>query len=560
MAVTPAKPMRSVFTLLALLVALFAPGSARAWTEAHPSALATDVVVDRDGSAIYSVRVRWTVMGGRLHQFELADLPNDFTLLEASAIDGNGGAVAVTTHTSAPGRLDVSLGDDVRGVRRGSVEVLIRYGTSLRAQGAIQRAGSEAVVEIPTLPWARAIEGVTLRVSIPTAQRRAQWVGDESPGLTTSIDRDLSHDVVRATRRQLPANERWSARVAVDPAVFPWLSTAGTRRVVIERRARAPYEIAGLLALGLCVAVALFARLLGRVSPPAGVARRSGLSPSLAAVGVIAQSLHVLRVPYALLAGTLLLALAAALRLPSTRVRAAAMLARVTARTVAESDLTALAPARFSQLRVVAHALAALAAGVAVAASAQGFAWAAVVAIDLALAAALWTAWSSRVDPLPDAAVLLPVGARVRSFVHRSERVRLAWRVRGDLRAGGSVSLRLVPLPGWRHVRGLRAVECVVVETMSALGASLAPELTLRLDPGSPTERALRLLAARVGAVTLSPEGEALTYRATLLGADADVALAGLRDMMGELFIKAPPSGSVASSRSAAAFDRSAAR
>lgn len=560
MAVTPAKPMRSVFMLVAMLVALIAPSSARAWTEAHPSALATDVVVDRDGSAIYTMRVRWTVMGGRLHQFELADLPSDFSLLEASALEGNGGAVTVTTHTSTPGRLDVTLGDDLHGVRRGSVEVLIRYGTSLRAQGAILRSGSEAVVEVSTLPWARAIEGVTLSVSVPTEQRRAQWVVDESPGLTTSVDRDLSHDIVRATRRQLPVNERWSARVAVDPAVFPWLTTAGTHRVVTARHARAPYQTAGLLALGLGAAVALFARYLKRASSPSGGARRGALSASLAAAGAIAQSLHVLRAPYALLAGTLLLALAAALRLPSTRVRATAMLARVTARTVAESDLIALAPARLSRLRVLAHALAAISAGVAVAASAQGVSWAAVVAIDLALTAVLWTAWSSRVDPLPDAAVLLPIGARVRSIVRRSERVRLAWRVRGDLRAGGSVSLRLVPLPGWRHVRGVRAVECGVSETMSSLGASLAPELSMRLDPGSPMERAVRLLAARVGTVTKSPDGDALTYRATLLGADADVALAGLRDMMGELFIKAPPSGTAETSRGAATVDRSAAR
>ncbi len=446
--------------LVVLLVALLAPGTARAWTEAHPSALATDVVVDRDGSAVYAMRVRWTVMGGRLHQFELADLPSDFTLLEASALAGNGDVVAVATHASTAGRLDVSLGDDVHGVRRGSVEVLIRYGTSLRAQGAILRAGAEAVVEVPTIPWARAIEGVTLSVAIPTAQRRAQWVGDQGAGLTTSVARDLSHDVVRATRRQLPVNERWVARVSVDPAAFPWLTTAGAHRVVTVRRARAPYQTAGLVALGLGVVVSLLARYLSRATSPVSAAHHNVLALSLAALGVIAQTLHVLRVPYALLVGTSLLAVAAALRLPSTRVRATAMLARVTARTVAEADLAALAPARISRLRAFAHVLAALAAGVAVAASAQGVAWAAVIASDLALAAVLWTAWSSRVDPLPDSAVLLPIGERVRAMVRRSERVRLAWRVRGDLRAGGErvASPRAAPRLASRSGRAQRRV------------------------------------------------------------------------------------------------------
>ncbi len=541
----PARRTALVMLLAALTAFFAAPGAALAWTEARPSGLVTELTLDHDGGATVALRIRWTVLGGRMHEFDVTELPTDLTLIEASAVAGNGSAVPVTTHATSQGRLAVSFGDETRGVRRGTVDVLLRYTTSLRALGAIRMAGSEAVVEVSTVPWARGIEGAELRVAIPASVRRAQWIADETPGVEASTSTELSRDVVHAVRRQLPASERWIARIAVDPAVFPWLSSGVAHRPAVIRKARPAYDLAALVAGLAALFLVGFAKVLSRVAPggDGGGGRRLPILTA-AYCGVFAQALHVLHVPFALLAGTLLLVGAAIARLPSSRVRASAVLARVTPRTVSEKDLVAASPLRHARLRHVAI-LAALVASIAVVvASVQGLAWASVLAADLALASLVWVAWSSRVDPLPDAAVLLPLGATLRSIAKKSGRARTAWRVRGDLGRGGSLTLRVVPLPGWRHVRGVRAVECAVRDERSPFGASLSPELVVRFDAGSPMERSLRLLAARVGAVIATPDGDALTYRVTLLGADADVALVALKDLTRELFVKAPATGS----------------
>lgn len=557
----PAK-RTALVVLLAALVALVWPRAADAWTEARPSGLVTELTLDRDGGATVALRIRWTVLGGRMHEFDVTELPTDLALIEASAVAGNGSAVPVTAHVNAQGRLQVSFGDETRGVRRGTVDVLLRYTTSLRAQGAIRRAGSEAVVEVSTVPWARGIEGAELRVAIPTSVRRAQWIADETPGVDASTTTELSRDVVHAIRRQLPANERWIARIAVDPAVFPWLSAGVAHRPAVVRKARPAYDQAALVAAFAALFLFGFSRWLTRMAPDTQGGGGGRRIPVLTAAyaGIVAQSLHVLHVPFSLLAGTALLVAAAIARLPATRVRAAAMLARVTPRTVSEKDLVAASPMRHARLRRLAYVAAFVASGAVVIASVQGVAWASVLAADLALAMIAWAAWSSRVDPLPDGAVLLPIGATVRAAAKKSGRARIAWRVRGDLRRGGSLSLRVVPLPGWRLVRGVRAVECNVVDALGALGVSHAPELCVRFDTGSPMERPLRLLAARAGEVTATPDGDQWVYRATLLGADADVVFGELRGLFGELFVKAPAAQSSAQSVSAVVGERATAQ
>ncbi len=540
----PAKRSGLVFVLTALLAVLLAPRAALAWTEARPSGLVTELTLDRDGGATVALRVRWTVLGGRMHQFDVTELPSDLTLLEASAVAGNGAPVPVSTHVASQGRLEVTLGDESHGVRRGTIDVLLRYTTSLRAQGAIRRAGSEAVVEVTTVPWARGIEGAELRVAIPASMRRAQWIAGDTLGVDASTTTELSRDVVHAIHRQLPANERWVARIAVDPAVFPWLSSGVAHRPAIVRRAQLAYDVAALVAVLATLALFGASKLIARASPGGSSGGRARLAPAFAFGGACAQALHVLHVPLSLAVGTVMLVIAAALRMPPTRQRASAVLSRVKPRTVSEKDLVAASPMRHARLRRVAFALAFASSIAVVLASARGVTWASVLAADLSLGAVVWAAWSSRLEPLTDAAVLLPIGAELRRIAKKSARARTAWRVRGDLSRGGSLSLRLIPLPGWRLSRGVRAVECVVTDTDSSLSASHAPELCVRFDPASPAERTLRLLAARAGAVAPTPDGDALTYRVTLLGADGDLALAGLRDAMSELFVKAPAAAS----------------
>jgi hypothetical protein len=525
-----------IFTVfLTLAIALWAV-PAFAWTEARPSGLVTEVTIDNDGGATVAVRVRWTVLGGRMHQYELTSLPNDLTLIDATAVAGNGTTVAVTAETSGTGRLNVNLGDETHGVRRGTVDVTVRYTTSLRAMGMIRRAANDAVVEVVTVPWARGLEGAEIRVALPSSMRRAQWIADDTPGVESSTRTELSRDVVHALRRHLPAGERWTARIAVDPATFPWLSASTTHRPTVIRRVRMPYDVAALLALGLALALGLFARYLANATTPGeGGGRIRRFAPALGALGAVVQSLHVLRVPGVFTGGTALLIVAAGAMLPRTPQR---VVSTDIARTLHERDIRSISLARYTALRAVALALAFAGVVTSLAAAAIGIAWITVVSIDVALCLGAWVAWTARIDGLPDAAVLLPVVSQVSKTLRSGDRTRISWRARGDLRAHGALAARLVARSGWCLARGARSVELGVRDFGGSSDRALAPTLTLRFDTASPIERYVRSVAVRAGTLRSDDEGRTYTWSAALVGPESDVALAGLRDMMSVLFVK----------------------
>ncbi len=236
---------------------------------------------------------------------------------------GNGATMPVTTRVANNGRLVVTLGDEHQGVRRGTVDVLLRYTTSMRAQGLIQRAGSDVILELRTTPWARGLEGVEVRVALPTSARQAQWLRDDTPGVEATSATELSRDVVHAVRRHLPANERWVGRIAVDPSVFPWLTAGRSRRPVALRSAARPYGEAALSA-GVALAVmALLVRALRRATPGAGDPSRRAWAAYARRwrLGVALQSLHILGVAHALPLGAALALAAAAALLPAQSTR-----------------------------------------------------------------------------------------------------------------------------------------------------------------------------------------------------------------------------------------------
>ncbi|MEI8256891.1 MAG: hypothetical protein WCJ30_14555, partial [Deltaproteobacteria bacterium] len=286
-----------VAALLSALLTI-APWPSHAWTDARPAGLVTELQMERDGGAMVTLRVRWRVLAGRLRSFELAELPPDFTLLEASASDATGTALVVNARTLAPGRLEVSLGED-QGSPRGAIDVVVRYTTSLRAQGMVHRAGDDAVVDVASVPWERGLEAAEIRVALPSSVRRAQWIADDTPGVDTTVTSELGRDVVHAMRRHVPAGSRWTGHIACDPALFAWLD----RPTIAPTQARRESRRAWLPALGLAAALsavlAFAAWRLSRTGGEGGAnlvtlgnrSRTHALAVALAAVGGATQSL-----------------------------------------------------------------------------------------------------------------------------------------------------------------------------------------------------------------------------------------------------------------------------
>jgi hypothetical protein len=535
-------PLRRLIAALLTLLVLATAGTAHAWTEARPTGFVTEVTVDRDGGATVALRIRWTVLGGRMHEFDLAELPSDLTLLEATAVAGNGATMPVTTRIANNGRMAVTLGDENQGVRRGTVDVLLRYTTSLRAQGLIQRAGSDVILEVRSAPWARGLEGVELRVALPRSAHQAQWLRDDTPGVEATSASELTRDVVHAVRRHLPAHERWVGRIAVDPNVFPWLTAGQARRPVAVRSASRPYGEAALAAgLGLVV-MALLLRTLRRVTTDAaGDSPRTRVAYAVGAVGVTLQGAHILGVTYALPLGALACLAALVALLPTSATRPDAP--HTPARTLTDDAVKQLLRVTSARGRGAALTAALVAVLTGVVGASLGHAWAAVAASELTVALLAWVMWMSRVVPPGDLVALAPVEQQLRALTRKTKRARTGWRVRGDGSLRGSVRLRVVPLRGWRQARGVLAVECEASSVAGPLGEAVVATLVVRVETGSPCERPLRLLATRAGVIAPRPEEGATVYRCALAGAEGDVALAGLGAMMTELFVSATPPG-----------------
>jgi hypothetical protein len=313
--------------LLAAAVTLGRPSAALGWTDSRPRDAETEYLVNADGTAIVTQRVRWVVVAGRLHEFDLNDLPTDLSLIEATATTTTGVPVPITVRGPTPGRLTVALGDPGVGLSRGSVEVVLRYGTSLRALGAVRRANGDAVIELRACPWERGMEASEIRVSLPSGSRRARWVAEQPDGVDATVSTELARDVLRAMRRHVPSGVAWTVRVAADPALFPWLS-AGVPRRASRPAPRAPRSpLALIYGLGLAAVLLIGSQALRRLEGPARVTLPRALRPLPVALALAAAAAHALAIaglPGCVSPGTALLLGAVALSLPAPARGAAA--------------------------------------------------------------------------------------------------------------------------------------------------------------------------------------------------------------------------------------------
>ncbi|MEZ4391931.1 MAG: hypothetical protein R3A48_12610 [Polyangiales bacterium] len=531
-------------TAAALLLSslVLARGVAGAWTDARPAGLVTEVAVRPDGGAEVTLRIRWRVLAGRLHQFELAELPADLTLIEASASTRADATIPLRANTIAPGRMEVSLGDS-NGVRRGTVDVVIRYTTSLRATGAIQRAGPDAVIEVATVPWERGLEAAELRVTVPASARRAQWIGDDTPGVEAQTTTELSRDVVHALRRHLPPSTRWSARIAVDPHAFPWLASrvaTGPRPSHLAPATRRSTHLAGLClaSVFLLLGVAVSRRAGPAALPFARAAR--WIPALLLVVGGLIQPLAVVGVQGALPASVLLVVLAIALRHP-TRQQEPLASSRGKARWLEGRAVAALEP-RLPWGAVAATALAVVAA-LAVGAWALRHASlaAGLAAVDLALLGGGIAAMRLRMRP-SDFTAMRAVSMEIARAVGPTRRARLAWRLRGAPGSLGSLRARVVPRPGWRLVRGLASVELGCAWRRGAVAWQPRPYAVLRATQDSEGADVLAALSKRLGALTRDDARESVSLAVELVGADADLFVDTLRRELASMIVAAPTS------------------
>jgi hypothetical protein len=510
--------------VLLSLSLLAAASPAAAWTDARPAGLVTEVVVDRDGGATVTMRVRWRVVAGRFRMFELSELPADAMLVEATATDGQGAPVSIATRAPQPGRLEVSLGE-AQGLRRGSVDVAVRFTTSLRAQGAIRRSGDDAIIELATVPWERGLEAAELRVATPSSIQRARWLSDETPGIESSVSSEVGRDVVRAVRRHLPAGTRWVGRIACDRALFPWLEAPAPPRAELQAAQRDRWLRPAIAALLATLFAGLALRIL-RTAPDRPrllvlPARLRGAPLALAAIGGASMASTLDAAQGALSWGALatllaLMSVAPALEpLPRPSATRAARWERARVETFVRG--LRRAPIRLGLWLATLSGLVAAGVGYATRSAALSL-----VGVSITVAMLGWITASRPRKACGEVLELLDVERSLALGKQRS--VRTTWRVRSDGLGVGVAKLKLAPRPGHRARRGLEAIEWVVQWTPSILRWRALPMLCVRARRGSAIEKTLRIAGARAGRTVLSADGERIAWVVPWVGAERAVA------------------------------------
>jgi hypothetical protein len=530
--------MRAAWLALSLSLCTVAPAAA-AWTDARPAGLVTEVVVDRDGGATVTLRVRWRVVAGRFRAFDLTELPTDAALVEVTATDAQGAPVVVSSRAPQPGRLELSLGES-EGLRRGTVDVVVRYTTSLRAQGAIRRSGEDAIVEVSNVPWERGLEAAEMRVATPTSIQRARWVADETPGIETAVSSEVGRDVVRAVRRHLPAGVRWTGRIACDRALFPWLEApVAPARAEVRAAERERWAQPTMVAIAALAFAALTKKIMvvepsrPRMLP---LPKRLRFAPVLFSAiggGLMALALDATRGALtfgALLTLTSLVSAAPTLEaLPAPKVGRASRWDEARVKQALDAQR---APSAWRSWALVLVASIVAWAGYVLRSSPV-----ALGGIAAMVALLGWIVAKRQRAVSGDLSVLREVERSLGLKKHGS--IRTVWKVRDDGRGVGAARLKLAPTPGFRASKGLEAVEWSVAWAPSLMRWQGSAVLTVRARKGTTMEKTLRLAATKAGRVVVSTDGAKVAWVVAWSGAERSVAREVLAKIVKDAFLPA---------------------
>ena len=195
-----------------------APGSARAWTDAHVQGVRTHVEVRPDGSARVAMELSVRIHGGWLEGLEVVGLDRDFVLDETKppyAVSADDPSIKFAPQVRAEAdRLAFSFRGRNASPRRGSLTVGFLYTTSLAHRGTEARGEDTVRVRWALPPWRSGLDGATIALTVP-GQAEAVVDGGGAHGAVEVEQVDLGdRTLIVWERSHLPRTVAWP--VAVD--------------------------------------------------------------------------------------------------------------------------------------------------------------------------------------------------------------------------------------------------------------------------------------------------------------------------------------------------------
>jgi len=501
------------------LSALLVAGPARAGTAWGDASLARDdvrVELDEAGRATITHNIGVHVSGKKFRAFIIDGIddaitpPTDEATLAgrdgpgwpATATDSKGQAVeAFIEPAKEPRRLRVRLGVD--GVARGDYTVSVRYHVDLAKLGAFSRDGALTKLTWSLPRWPEGYDGAKIVFVVPAAKEEPRIsladVGGEGEhpveGFALSaLRRGPAVDELEITRPHVPAFDDARFILRVDPKALPAVAaSAAAIAAQADKPVLASAPRARLVVPGVCAAIGLLLAALlrrrDRSAELAGAFRAliplPALMRSIAYGALASAAIYATWTMYPLLG-----ALAATVAIACATLRAPRPeLSRGTARWLAMPE-SALPEARARVISLldpggtrgrVLGALVALACAAAIVALRKDPRVALALAMNATLLLPLFV--TGRGGQLPPDRVadawtkLAPIMAALEGLPARARSV-----VRMAGKAVDEVRVRIEPI----DKTSLRSIEvgCGVVHGPG--GATLVPELLVRVDAGSP--------------------------------------------------------------------------
>ncbi|MBX3273582.1 MAG: hypothetical protein KF729_25180 [Sandaracinaceae bacterium] len=267
---------------LAVVLCLFAPAPASAWTDAAVRSVHAEVRVDAEARAHVTLTVTVRVHGGWLSGLEIAGLDPDLVLDEAYTpwAEGGDGERFEPRLAPAPGERVMVSFPRGRTPRRGDVRIGLAYHTALAHRATEPVEDTDRVRVSWTLPgWRAGLDGVQVDLIVPHGSIAGPRDVELDAGGERSVEVEQreDHTVLRFWRAHLPRTMTWTVRADVPQDAMD----AALRGAPIVR-APPPSSVAALRAPGdpahfwipLALAIALLC--VAQIAVVARRGRRAG--------------------------------------------------------------------------------------------------------------------------------------------------------------------------------------------------------------------------------------------------------------------------------------------
>jgi len=254
--------VRRALAVAVAVVALLAPGRARAWQEAHQTGDDVAVRVDPGGIAEVTHEIRWHVVRGPLKSIDVVHV-DPFATLEPDVSIASEDGRSLLAHASRRDDKTVRITvDEPRSLMRGNFTFDVRWRVDLVAAQSLTRDGATWRLEWSSPVATDGFDAARTRLDFPAAPDPPQPIlpdtGAVDEGAVSTLRREPGRDVLELVRPHVARGEAPAWTVRVDPRALPRVTDPRLRPTEPSASPEPDHVRAGAMGVGLGATALLF--------------------------------------------------------------------------------------------------------------------------------------------------------------------------------------------------------------------------------------------------------------------------------------------------------------